>query len=184
MQRDANRAVVESARRGDASALAELYRVFRPKLYRYLRRSVRTDAEADDLTSEAFVRMLESIHRFEWRTAPFSAWLYSIARNLLLDYVRAAGRHDRVAAAPTEPVSDASVVHDEAVRAMALGEVARMTASLPKNQRDVVALRFGLDLGTDEIARALETTPGAVKIRQHRAVARLAAELTDEKLVA
>jgi len=76
------RRLVEQAQRGDRHALEELYLLHFDRIYSYLHMSVGNRHDAEDLTTQVFVKMLESIGKFRWRSAPFSAWLFRIAHNL------------------------------------------------------------------------------------------------------
>src|SRR5213079_3558977 len=83
------RALVARAQRGDREALEELYLLHFDRIYSYLHVSVGNRYDAEDLTTQTFLRMLESIGRFRWQAAPFSAWLFRIAHNLAMDHFRA-----------------------------------------------------------------------------------------------
>src|SRR3712207_9042802 len=82
------RRLVERAQQGDRAALEELYLLHFDRIYSYLHMSVGNRHDAEDLTTQTFLRMLESIGRFRWGTAPFSAWLFRIAHNLAMDHFR------------------------------------------------------------------------------------------------
>ena len=86
------RGLVERAQRGDRAALEELYLIHFDRIYSYLHMSVGSRHDAEDLTTQTFVKMLESIGRFRWQAVPFSAWLFRIAHNLAMDHFRARRR--------------------------------------------------------------------------------------------
>src|SRR2546430_1050788 len=86
------RALVDRAQNGDREALEELYLIHFDRIYSYLHVSVGNRHDAEDLTTQTFLKMLESIKRFRWRSAPFSAWLFRIAHNLAMDHFRASRR--------------------------------------------------------------------------------------------
>ena len=81
--------LVERAQGGDRDALEELYLLHFDRIYSYLHMSVGNRHDAEDLTTQTFLKMLESIGRFQWQSAPFSAWLFRIAHNLAMDHFRA-----------------------------------------------------------------------------------------------
>jgi RNA polymerase sigma-70 factor (ECF subfamily) len=83
------RRLVQRAQRGDRVALEELYLLHFDRIYSYLHMSVGSRHDAEDLTTQTFVKMLEAIGRFQWRSVPFSAWLFRIAHNLAMDHFRA-----------------------------------------------------------------------------------------------
>src|SRR5215218_9564353 len=86
------RSLVERAQRGDREALEELYVIHFDRIYSYLHLSVGNRHDAEDLTTQTFLKMLEAIGRFRWQSAPFSAWLFRIAHNLAIDHFRARRR--------------------------------------------------------------------------------------------
>ena len=83
------RALVDRAQQGDRDALEELYLIHFDRIYGYLHVSVGNRHDAEDLTTQTFLKMLESIGKFRWQSAPFSAWLFRIAHNLAMDHFRA-----------------------------------------------------------------------------------------------
>ena len=86
------RRLVEFAQQGDREALEALYLLHFDRIYSYLHMSVGNRHDAEDLTTQTFTKMLESIKRFRWQSAPFSAWLFRIAHNLAMDHFRATRR--------------------------------------------------------------------------------------------
>ena len=86
------RKLVERAQAGDRDALEELYLIHFDRIYSYLHMTVGNRHDAEDLTTQTFLRMLESIGKFRWQSAPFSAWLFRIAHNLSMDHFRARRR--------------------------------------------------------------------------------------------
>src|SRR6187455_3523204 len=96
------RALVERAQAGEREALEELYLIHFDRIYSYLHMTVGNRHDAEDLTTQTFMRMLEAIGRFRWQSAPFSAWLFRIAHNLSMDHFRA-GRRVRAEEDVPEP---------------------------------------------------------------------------------
>ena len=86
--------LIRRAKRGDPQAFEEIYDEHQPAIYRYCVCRVGSDAVAEDLTSEVFVRLVEKIDDFTYRGRPLLAWLYTIARNLVNDHHRLKGRAD------------------------------------------------------------------------------------------
>src|SRR5881396_804486 len=86
------RRLVEHAQQGDREALEALYLLHFDRIYSYLHLSVGNRYDAEDLTNQTFMKMLEAIGRFRWRSVPFSAWLFRIAHNAAMDHFRAARR--------------------------------------------------------------------------------------------
>src|ERR671923_916415 len=101
------RDLVARAQVGDRDALEELYLIHFDRIYSYLHMSVGNRHDAEDLTTQTFLKMLESIKRFRWQSAPFSAWLFRIAHNLAMDHFRARRRWQPEEEAPEPPPSEA-----------------------------------------------------------------------------
>src|SRR5687767_1325948 len=90
-------ALVEAAGRRDSQAFERLYETFAPRVHQYLVRHLNgRSAEAEDLTAEVFAKIYEKIGGYENRGVPFSAWLFRIAHNQLIDHVRRSPRHEAV----------------------------------------------------------------------------------------
>ncbi len=167
------RRLVERAQRGDRDAIEELYLIHFDRIYSYLHMSVGNRHDAEDLTTQTFVKMLESIGRFRFRSAPFSAWLFRIAHNLAMDHFRAARRVQPEEEVP-EPVGDAEL----SAEAVALHSIGRqgmldMIEELSHEQRQVLTLKFVFNFANGDVATILGKTEGAVKSLQHRALVAL-----------
>ena len=174
-------ALVERARAYDEKALGELYDRYAPKMYAYIYRRVGHAATAEDLTGELFLRVVRSLRNDQaWRDS-FSAWLYRVAHNLVVDHYRS------LPELPDEPV-ETSIEGDGGDPAAAVeGRLARerlraATDRLTPEQQEVLALRFGEGLTAAETAQILNKSTGAVEALQHRALASLRRILGGEGL--
>lgn len=161
------RGLVEAARH-DPAAFGALYERHVDAIYSYALRRIQDSAAAEDIVSETFHRALEHIDRYEWRGAPFSAWLYRIAGNL----IAARYRHE-----PATPFEEAGELPDEGagpeqsvLTGERKGELMTAVAALPEEQQQVVMLRYGHDLRNKEIAFIMGRSEGAVKQLLHRAM--------------
>jgi len=164
--------LVHRAQHGDKEAFTELYQAYFNKLYRYLAVRIGNKAEAEDMTQQVFVKAYKSIHSYRWKGVPFSAWLFRIAHNLMVDYFR------RESKKPTVPLEESLLVSDEDPRKtieqrMDIERVMTATRKLTAAQREVVSLRFAGGLAITEVARAMGKSEGAIKALQHSAIAAL-----------
>ena len=171
------RLLVERAQQGDREALEELYLMHFDRIYSYLHMSVGNRHDAEDLTTQTFMKMLESIKRFRWRSAPFSAWLFRIAHNLAMDHFRASRRWQPEEEVP-EPVGDA----EPSAEAAALQTIGResmleLIENLSLEQQQVLMLKFLFNFSNGEAGTVLGKTEGAAKSLQHRALASLQKQL-------
>jgi RNA polymerase sigma-70 factor (ECF subfamily) len=172
------RAVVDRAQQGDREALEELYLLHFDRIYSYLHMSVGNRHDAEDLTTQTFMKMLESIKRFRWQSAPFSAWLFRIAHNLAMDHFRAARRWQ-----PEEEVPEPVGEEEPSAEAAALQSIGRQSMlelieSLSAEQQQVLTLKFVFNFPNAEVGTILGKSEGAIKSLQHRALVSLQKQLT------
>jgi RNA polymerase sigma-70 factor, ECF subfamily len=167
------RELVERAQAGDRDALEELYLIHFDRIYGYLHVSVGNRADAEDLTTQTFLRMLESIGRFRWQSAPFSAWLFRIAHNLAMDHFRASKRWEPQEEVPEPTGSAAPSADEEAMRSLGRESLFELIESLSPEQRQVLTLKFVFDFSNAGAAAVLGKSEGAIKSLQHRALASL-----------
>jgi RNA polymerase sigma-70 factor (ECF subfamily) len=165
--------LVSRAQAGDRDALEELYLEHFDRIYSYLHMTVGNRHDAEDLTTQTFLRMLESIGRFTVGTAPFSAWLFRIAHNLAMDHFRGRRRWQPEEEVPEPPGAVESSAEDAAIRMLSSESMFDLIEELSDEQRQVLILKFVFDFSNAEAATVLEKTEGAVKSLQHRALASL-----------
>ncbi len=172
-------ALVALAQQGDQQAFADLYEHYRPLVYRFLRRRLDgTDEVVEDLTEDVFVKLYEKLDRYVERGLPFTAWLYRIAHNQLVDYVRTLPRQtaqplDMVADIPEHQTgSEYRSVLDRQTLEPAL-------ARLTPEQRQAVELRFLQGMSVAETAATMGRSEEAVKKLQARALANLRRSLAE-----
>jgi RNA polymerase sigma-70 factor, ECF subfamily len=170
--------LVALAQQGDQMAFASLYEQYSPLVFRFLRRRLDGSEQiVEDLTEDVFVKVYEKLDRYVERGLPFTAWLYRIAHNHLVDYLRSLPRlstHslDEVAEMPEpETTSDYTRVLDRQSLEPAL-------ARLTPEQRQAVELRFLQGMSVAETAATMGRSDEAVKKLQARALANLRRHLS------
>ena len=171
------RALVERAQAGDRDALEELYLIHFDRIYSYLHVSVGNRHDAEDLTTQTFVKMLESINRFRWQSAPFSAWLFRIAHNLAMDHFRANRRWQPEEEVPEPAADDSTSAEEGAFEAIGRKSMLELIDELSGEQQQVLTLKFVFNFSNGEAATILGKTEGAIKSLQHRALASLQKQL-------
>jgi RNA polymerase sigma-70 factor (ECF subfamily) len=169
--------LVEQAQQGKRDALEELYLLHFDRIYSYLHMSVGNRHDAEDLTTQVFVKMLESIGKFRWRSAPFSAWLFRIAHNLAMDHFRANKRWQPEEEVPEPDPGDRSAAEEEALESIGRQSMLEMIGKLSHEQQQVLTLKFVFNFSNAEAATILDKTEGAIKSLQHRALASLQRQL-------
>jgi RNA polymerase sigma-70 factor (ECF subfamily) len=164
-------ALIAAWRAGDEQAATELVRRHARALARYLAGAGAPDGELDDLVQEAMIRAFRSIAGFRGQCR-FRTWLLTIGGNVLKDFGRRARRHQVVPLHEDLKARDGDP-HDAAVAGEAEQRLRDGLTRLPRLQREVFLLRAQQGLEYEEIAAALETTPGAARVHYHHAVKRL-----------
>jgi RNA polymerase sigma-70 factor (ECF subfamily) len=162
------------AQANDPDAWETLYRVTYAGLIGYARRRLWGLSEADDAVSETFARACNRIVDFHWTGAGFTAWLYGILRNVVLETQRRDRRTTPLLAADER-------VEDDSLEGLLLDEEALAVraafATLSPDDREVLELRVVGGLTADEVAVVMGKRPGAVRMAQSRALSRLRAAL-------
>ena len=171
-------AVVAQAVAGDRNAVREVLETIRPIVVRYCRARVGAAARggfsADDVAQEVCLATMMALPRYRDRGRPFLAFLYGIAAHKVADAHRAAGRD---LAYPADSVPDrfsAEAGPEQlAIEADSMSRMKELLDVLPAKQREILILRVVVGLSAEETAAAIGATTGAVRVAQHRALARL-----------
>jgi RNA polymerase sigma-70 factor (ECF subfamily) len=165
--------VLLAAQAGDENAFAQLWRSLNPFVVRYLRTIA--PSSAADLASETWVQVIRNLSKFAGGEPAFRAWVFTIARNKVLD----AARHDK--RRPTLSTDDTALdrlasLDDTAQLAMdnlSTDAALALIASLPRDQAEVIMLRVVAGLDATAVGVILGKSPGAVRIAAHRGLRRL-----------
>ena len=160
-------------------AFEDLYREYVDRIYGFLRSQLGSAADAEDVTSQVFMKAFEAYSRFEPRHASPAAWLFQIARNAALDHHRRAGRRqkmERALAREPAPSADPGVMAQERIL---YRELMGALAGLPERQREVIGLRHS-GLTFLEVGRLMSCSEDAAKMLYHRALKMLRAAVPSE----
>ena len=164
--------LVRRAQEHEQDAFAELYERYFDKIYRYCVMKTGNRAEAEDMTQQVFIKAAKSISSFKWRNVPFSAWLYRIAHNQLVDYLRKKSRQHSLPLDEAVAVSDSNPQKTTELK-MDIKEMIEATKGLTAAQREVISLRFASELPIARVAEIMGKSQGAVKALQHSAIVAL-----------
>jgi RNA polymerase sigma-70 factor, ECF subfamily len=175
-------AVVAEAVAGNRDALREVLEIIRPIVVRYCRARVgtaeRSGLSADDVAQEVCLAAITALPRYRDQGRPFLAFIYGIAAHKVADAHRALARNR---AEPTDELPELVAADPGPERMLIESESsARMAALLrllPERQREILILRVVVGLSAEETAEAVGSSPGAVRVAQHRALARLRSEI-------
>jgi RNA polymerase sigma factor (sigma-70 family) len=159
----------------------DIYREHVTPVWRYVRLRVPSDSDAEDVTSQVFEKALRSWPSYDVARGSVGGWLVGIARHAVADWWRKHGRElpadhlgDRIEeAAEDDPEGDA-------LRRLGADDVRRQLGVLTAREREAVALRFGSELSSSEVAAVLGVTPSAARMLVHRAINRLREVMRDE----
>lgn len=172
-------ALIDAAR-VDPARFGELYdRHFR-QIYRFAYSRVRDQAAAEDITSEVFVKALAALPRFRHSGRPLHAWLYRIAVNTIVDSARKGTGTVAFECLEGDIATTEDSTFESAVKHHDTERVWRRVASLPRDQKTALTLKFRDDLAIKDIAFAMGRSNGAVKLLLHRALTRLRRDLATE----
>ncbi len=172
--------LIEQAIKRDQNAFACLYDVHVGPVFRHVYDRLGHRSDAEDVTAEVFLRAWQAIEKYRFQGAPFRAWLFRIANNLIIDRRRAT--KDRVPL--DEFIADFHLSNDPvAVAEMNLtrSELRRAILRLKPEQQQVIIMRFVDGLGYDEVAGVLAKSEGAVRVIQYRALRELRVILESSK---
>jgi RNA polymerase sigma-70 factor (ECF subfamily) len=167
--------LAKAAQAGDPIALSQLYDRYMDPLYRFVFRHVNHVQDAEDLTSDIMLRMVNHLPTFQ-RASSFRTWIYAIARHAVADFWRSRYRMREELVAEFSGVG-AAVIEEDAVEADDTAVTDRARAvfeKLPEQYRTVLTHRFVEQRTVAETAKAMATSPGNVKVMQHRALKKAA----------
>jgi RNA polymerase sigma-70 factor (ECF subfamily) len=158
---------------GDRETFSVLYVRYFDRVYNYLKMLLRDRHEAEDAAQEVFTDALASLPDFELRGHPFKAWLFTIARHRAIAILRRSGRLEPMS--PEEIEEQIERTQEIGQESIALNwirdpDLAILMERLPQPQRQVLAMRYLLDMRAEEIAETLELTPNHVAVLQYRAL--------------
>jgi len=174
--------LVRQAKSGDADSFAQLYDAYVERVYRYVYFRVSDDQTAEDITSQVFLKAWEHLNRFEFDGAPFLAWLYTIARNQVIDHYRTRKESvplDKIASLP----ANGRTVDEQVEARFDLQAMRNALQFLTEDQQQVLILKFIAEMTTGEIARAMGRNEGAIRALQMRALHMLSKYLDEEKSI-
>ncbi len=167
--------------RTDRSAFSELYEAYAERVYRYLLSRTSSPSEAEELTSRTFLQALASLDRYRARGKGFSAWLMTIAHNLLVNWYRDRGR--RPPTAPLDEALEIPAATPGPESSLMASEVAQRVrgaiGELASDRQQLVTLKYVDGLSNAEIGRIMGRTEGAVKALHHRTLRQLHSALSD-----
>ena len=161
-QRESTPNALRRATRGEADALDHLYRQYAPGVFAYVRRMLRNEYDAQDVTQQVFVKLATSLDKYDARRAHFSAWLLRISHNVAVDHLR----KQRLTLLSDPLDATGGMESPERDDGRSLRET---FSTLSSAQREVLLLRELVGLTPREVAKRLGKTEAAINTCHHRA---------------
>jgi len=170
--------LIRAAQQGNQQAFGELYNAYVHDIYRYILYRVGSPETAQDLTAEVFLRVVESLNKYQDRQIPLLAWLYRIAHARVVDHyrrTRRSGEHSDLES--VDLVADEDL-DDDLMSNFRQKKIREAILKLPPDQQQVILLRFIESYDIKQTAEVLGKTIGAVKMIQRRALQAMNLELS------
>jgi len=165
--------ILKRVHSGESEAFGELYDVYAPKIYRFVRLKVDSQETAQDLTSEAFLKMWKFLQEQKKIRERFQALLYKIVRNLIIDFYRSKSTREILIEDTMEEfahIEDDKSADDLVIKQEEFTEVKKSLLQIHPNYQDIIVWYYVDELSISEIADILEKNEGAVRVLIHRAV--------------
>jgi RNA polymerase sigma-70 factor (ECF subfamily) len=161
--------LISLATDGNSEAFGALYERYIDQIYNYIYYRTSNGKDAEDLCSRVFIRALNHIERYEDRGYPFSAWLYRIAHNLVVNWYRDQDKSNEISLSDQypPPTMDGSV-EDRIERADENEALLQVIADLPEDRKELLILKHVEGLTNSEIGQIMDRTEGAIKALYHR----------------
>ncbi len=164
--------LIQQAARGDAQAFGHLYDMYVDRIYRHIYYKIGNVTDTEDLTQEVFFRAWKSIGKYKQGSTPFIAWLMTISHNLVVDFYRR--KKDNTSIDDELAIIDPRPNPEEAAELeFDQQQLRKAILKLPDTQQQVIVMRFIEGFEYSEIATALQKSEGAIRVIQHRALAKL-----------
>ncbi len=174
MEREALNKLVEEATKGSLKAFERIYNLFVEGIYKYIYFKVGNPFDAEELTGQVFLKAFEKIKDYQITEKPFTAWLYKIAHNVVIDLFRERRKYILDEFEKAESIKEAKVEPEEiVVNNLTLESLYEALMNLTEEQREVIILRFIERLTASEVAKIMGKTEGGVRALQRRGLATL-----------
>lgn len=174
--------LVNQAKSGDAEAFAMLYDAYVERVSRYIYFRVSENCDMEDLVSQVFLKAWENLDRYQTGNSPFVAWLYAIARNLVIDHYRMKKEVLSLEEALTLP-SDVEMPDEEVQVRFDLEELRTALQFLKADQQQALILKYIAGLSNENIAKAMNKQEGTVRGLQMRGLQTLAKYMKEKEIL-
>ena len=147
-------------------SIEQIYTDYSGKVMAYIRARIRNKADAEDLLSEVFEKIMKKIEGFDPEKASLNTWIFTVTRNTVIDHYRRSRPGEEL----DENLSDGIELDEDLLNGETLGELAAALRRLPEQMRDIIVLRYYDGKPLTEIAEMMGLSYGAVKLRHQNAL--------------
>lgn len=172
--------LVERASKGSGEAFGQLYQLYVDRIYNYIYYKTGHSVDAEDLTEQVFIKAWEAIRRFRFEGKPFAAWLFKVARNVVIDHYRTRKSNSdlsEVISAVAREGDPEDFAQRRATAQVLMTAIRRLT----DEQQQVILLKFIDGMDNTEISATMGKKEGAIRALQYRALLALQRILQDER---
>lgn len=162
----------------DEQAFAQVYNYLLPRIHGYLLRRTGSRETAEDLSSKTFLKVVENLCSFSGNGKAFTAWVYRIANNCLIDYYRSTSSQTKIFFYSNEDLSRLETPSDDDTKQLlqereAKEQIVKMLNLLDPAEQEILSLKFLEELSHEELAEILRLKKNAVAVKLHRAMEKL-----------
>ena len=151
----------------------EIYLEYKDKVFGYVKNPVNSIEDAEDITSEIFIKIYSKLDTYDESKASLSTWIYSMTSNTVIDFYRTNHIHSEI----PEDLTNESTIEDEVLNSESLEALAIALENLPQELRDIIVLRYYKGLTLQEIAEKMHLSYGVTKLRHREALGKLREKL-------
>ncbi len=148
----------------------EIYTQYRDKVFGYVRNHVNSPEDAEDITSDIFVKIYSKLDTYDESKASLSTWIYSMTSNTVIDFYRTNHVHSEI---PEDLSDEGSTIEDEVLNNESLELLADALSKLPQELMDIIVLRYYKGLTLQDIAVKMNLSYGVAKLRHREALGKL-----------
>lgn len=163
---------LDGLRKLDSQVIAAIYDRYFPEVYRYVFYKLGNESQAEDIASDVFLRLLESVRKRRSPQTNLKGWLFSTASNIIADHLRRIYRRPMEELSDSLPALESSLTEEIDYREQA-DSVREAYSQLTLEQQNVLALRFGSGFSLEDTASVMHKNVNAIKALQFRALAAL-----------
>ncbi|MBO5621525.1 MAG: sigma-70 family RNA polymerase sigma factor [Butyrivibrio sp.] len=148
----------------------EIYTQYKDKVFGYVKNHVNSVEDAEDLTSEIFIKIYSKIDSYDESKASLSTWIYSMTSNRVIDYYRTNHVYSEI---PEDLSDEKSTIEEDVLNKETLEQLAKALESLPEELTDIIVLRYYKGLTLQEVAVKMGLSYGVTKLRHREALGKL-----------